>query len=80
MIVNTLICTTLNPLNPLQSKIMPYVSVTESKTDIMNGTEKQSDMVNEAISTATDHLNTVFNKNYDEIYGIKTPQNKSNLL
>jgi hypothetical protein len=32
-IINTLVVTTVNPLNPLQSTVIPYVSITETKTN-----------------------------------------------
>ncbi|KRW98584.1 hypothetical protein PPERSA_09737 [Pseudocohnilembus persalinus] len=64
-IVNTILIATINPLNPLQSTLTPYVSVQEHKTSNKNLSEKeqQDHIVSDAISKAAQHFQGVYDQN-----------------
>ncbi len=53
-IVNTLLVAAINPLNPLESSITPYVEISEVKagTKEMNNQE----LISEAIQKAQEHM------------------------
>jgi hypothetical protein len=60
-IVNTVLIATINPLNPLQATVMPFVSLVETKNP-SSKEENRQELVAEALARAHDNFRSLLSQ------------------